>query len=135
MEKDFQMDQLNLFKNYLTFTGADPRLVDRFVKFHEENPFVWQKFQEYAFKIKKTGKKKYSGWTIVNAIRWHFDLRTSGDSFKINNDFIALYVRLLINQYPEFERFFEQRKMKPINRKLSGEEIYRTKKGQLNEYW
>jgi hypothetical protein len=75
--------------------------------------------------MRSTGKKSYSGWIIANVLRWEMDIKTTGDNFIINNDFIALYVRLLIQEHPEFYSFFELRSMKPFDRRMSGEDKYR----------
>ena len=84
---------------------------DRFKKFHSENPHVYEEFKRLAFKMKATGRTKYSATAIVNVLRWETDLKTKGDVFQINNDFISIYVRLIIWRYPEMVDFFELREM------------------------
>lgn len=78
----------------------------KFRTFHTENPHVYTKFKNLAFEMKKTGRKKYSAETIINVLRWHTDLVTKGNEFKISNDYRSIYARLLVYQYPEFEGFF-----------------------------
>ena len=107
--------------------GADFKLVDRFKRYHVSNPHVWEKFKEFSRLVKSKGRKKYSGWTIINAIRWKYDTSTMGDSFKINNDYIALYTRMMIHEDPSFVGFFELRTMKPTDRRESSEEKYRNR--------
>ncbi len=104
---------------------ADHDLVTRFEAYHRENPFVYEEFERRARAMKDAGRKKYSQWTIVQSLRWDFDLRTKGDVFRINNDFIALYARLMIHHCPEFAHFFELRAMKATDRRSSDEERYR----------
>ena len=104
------------------FGEADPDLLARFKTFHLANPSVYETFRDKAEMMLRTGRKKYSAWVIVQVIRWESDLRTMGDVFKVNNDFIALYARLLIWREPRFEDFFELRQMKPKRRKISREE-------------
>lgn len=87
------------------FDFADQSLLKKFKEFHTENPFVFEKFKEYAQKIRKSGHSKYSAWTIINVIRWEKDLSTTGGVFKINNDFIALYARLLMANDYSFRTF------------------------------
>lgn len=113
------------------FDDIDKNLLSRFKDYHINNPHVYQKFRDLAFKMRETGKRKYSAWTIINQIRWDHDLNTVGDAFQINNDFIALYARLLIYRHPEFANFFELRGMKAVGRKLSGEEKERTLDGRV----
>jgi hypothetical protein len=108
------------------FGGADPALLARFKEFHLANPSVYETFRAKAEMMLSTGRPKYSAWVIVQVIRWESDLRTKGDVFKVNNDFIALYARLLIWKDPRFEAFFELLQMKPKRRKISREEHSRT---------
>lgn len=104
---------------------ADHDLVTRFSEYHRQNPNVYEEFVRRAMDMRNAGRRKYSQWTIIQAIRWDHDLRTRGDVFKINNDFIALYARLMIHDHPEFANFFELRAMKPNGRRTSDEEQYR----------
>jgi hypothetical protein len=114
------------------FNEVDKGLLKRFDTFHKENPEVYSKFKELSYEMRGSGKDHYSGWTIINVIRWEYDLNTRGDVFKINNDFIALYVRLLIYQDPTFAGFFELRKMKKSNRRSSDEQRYRKKVASIS---
>lgn len=104
------------------FEDADPKLLKRFKDYHFKNPHVFQQFRSNALAMRRHGRKKYSAWTIINKIRWDYDLRITGEVFEINNDHIALYSRLLIATDKTFEGFFELRQMKPKNRRVSWEE-------------
>ena len=104
------------------FPTTDPNLVRRFCNYHRANQHVFEEFHRRAIEMRATGREKYSGWVIINRIRWDYDLRTTGDVFKVNNDFIALFARLLIHEQPSFQGFFELRRMKATNRVMSGEE-------------
>lgn len=95
-----------------SFTGYPSSVLERFKAYHAKNPNVYQEFKKLAFQMKETGKRKYSAEVIINVLRWHVDLKTSGDVFEINNDFKPLYARLLVHHYPEFDKFFEFRKVK-----------------------
>jgi hypothetical protein len=96
--------------------------LDRFKKFHSENPHVYKKFKDLAFQMKNTGRSRYSAETIVNVIRWHEDLQSTGNVFKINDHFRSIYARLLIYHHPEFIDFFELRQNAPNRGLLSEEE-------------
>ena len=96
--------------NYLH--GYPIKAVKRFLKYADKNPQVFDHFVKMAKQIKKTGREKYSARTIFEVLRWHLDVETHGEDFKITNDFIPMYVRLLIAQEPEFEDFFTVKRMK-----------------------
>lgn len=102
---------------------ADPKLVARFRDYHEKNPKVWKDFLDKARLIKHTHRRdRYSAWWIINAIRWETDTATTGDVFKINNDFIALYARAAEFADKSLENLFEKREMKPERRLISREQ-------------
>jgi hypothetical protein len=109
------------------FPQADPTLIERFVQYHAGNPHVYREFASRAHHMKNVRERKhYSQWTIICSVRYDIDKETKNHVFKINNDFIALYVRLLIHDSPEYDGFFELRRMKPFGRKMSNEERRRT---------
>lgn len=82
-----------------------------FVKYHEDNPHVYEKFKEMTFKTIERGFKNYSTNGIFEVMRWHTG--TSGnDEYKINNNYRAFYARLFAKDFPEFKDFFRTRKSK-----------------------
>jgi len=70
-------------------------------------------FIRLACGMKKRGFTHYSGWAIVNTIRWHHDLKYGPDSpeegFKINNNWIADLSRFAMNRAPSLKGFFRIR--------------------------
>lgn len=85
-------------------------LKERFNVYDQDNPHIYALFKEKAELIRAAGKHKYSGWAIANAIRWEFDTQvTTDEPFKLSNDFIACYVRKLIDDDSSFEGFFTLR--------------------------
>ena len=129
------MTQLDLFADGITkhrdrpacLRGIDAALVDRFLDYHAEHPAVFDEFVRRALQMRRSGREKYSAWSIINVIRSHHDLNTSGE-FRINNDYIACYARLAMVRHPiELEGFFELRATKPHDRRRSDEERYRAK--------
>ncbi len=84
-------------------------VLERFKRYHRENPDVYIEFKQFAQQMRNAGRSRYSAEAIINAIRWHRDLKTTGDVFKINNDFKSIYARLLIYYHPEFADFFQLR--------------------------
>lgn len=78
-------------------------------KFHEENPHVFELFKAFCADLRNAGRKRYGAKAIVERIRWHLDVETKGDQFKINNNFPAFYSRLLMIEDPSFVDFFQTR--------------------------
>jgi hypothetical protein len=56
--------------------------------------------------MRAMGRRKYSARTIFEVMRWDADIKTSSDEFKISNDFIPIYVRLLVNEDNSYREFF-----------------------------
>ncbi len=83
----------------------------RFLAFHESNPDVFALFVILAEKMRAAGWRRYSAKTIIEQIRWHYDLASGGKDgeWRLNNNFTSRYVRLLIETRPEFAGFFETR--------------------------
>lgn len=94
----------------------DPITRECFRIWIKQNMAVWHAFKAKAMQMKMTGRKKYSAKTIVEIIRWDFDLNNPGDEFKINNDFAAYLARALVDKFPEFEGFFEFRTIEGLRR-------------------
>lgn len=97
---DRSMDIDKLFDRY----SAEQK--SRFKKFHAENPHIFIEFKRLAKQMLTSGRKKYSARTIFEVMRWDYDIKTKHEEFKISNDFIPIYVRLLIYNHKEFLNFF-----------------------------
>jgi hypothetical protein len=91
------------------FADYPQSVLRRFEDFHNANRNVYAEFARYAREMRETGRKRYSAQMIVGVLRWHRDLKTRGEVFKINNDFIPLLARLLIWHHPEYASFFSLR--------------------------
>tara|TARA_S200000501_G_C20379233_1_gene549739 strand:+ start:156 stop:449 length:294 start_codon:yes stop_codon:yes gene_type:complete len=81
-------------------------------QWHKQNPHIYQAFEEYSLYAISRGKQKLSAWLIINRLRWDTEVETTGGEFKISNDFIAYYARLFMALNPEYEGFFNVKKMK-----------------------
>ena len=102
--------------------------LDDWKAWHAENPEVYRRFKKLAEEM-KARRKHYSGHTILDAMRFMIDLETTGDVFKINSDYRSMYIRLLIYHHPEYEGFFDLRKIKMKGR-LSADEKRRRDEGK-----
>lgn len=87
-------------------------LRERWWQWHLQNPDVYRLFEAFAFEAIDRGHRKLSAWLVVNRIRWETAVVTSGDDFKISNDFIAFYARHFMEQHPEHQGFFRTKPMK-----------------------
>ena len=84
-----------------------------FWDFHKANPQVYKKFEQFAFDVIKTGRKRYSAKAIVERMRWHSDIESNSSSdFKFQNNHTAYYARLFMYVNPMHEGFFKLREVK-----------------------
>jgi hypothetical protein len=81
-------------------------------EWHKANPHVYDMFERFTFDAIGKGHKRLSAWLIVNRIRWETMVETSGDDFKISNDFIAYYARLFMHRHPQYEGFFRTKQLR-----------------------
>jgi len=84
----------------------------RFTKFHNENPHIYQMFETYSLEAYRAGHWKFSHWLIVNRIRWDSMVQTTGDKYKIPNEYIGFYARLFMAKNPTLLGFFRIKPMK-----------------------
>ncbi len=89
-------------------------LKEKFDIWNEENPEVYKLFCKFTFQAIERGHKSLSAWMIVNRIRWETSVVTTGDEYKVSNDFVALYARKFMGDYPQYDGFFRVKKMKRL---------------------
>ena len=84
---------------------------EQFVKYHAENPQVYEAFKKFALETIRRGFKHYSAKGIYELIRWHTGV-SSNDIFKVSNNYTPFYARLFEKDYPQFKGYFRKRKSK-----------------------
>lgn len=80
-------------------------------EWHKANPDVWMLFERFSLEAINRGRKRISHWLIINRIRWETAIVTTGDDFKISNDYIAFYARLWKARYPQYADLFHTKRM------------------------
>ena len=79
--------------------------------FHLQNPMVWELFKKYVLIIIKRDFKHYGASAVFERIRWHVQIETTGQEFKLNNNFCAYYARMFEEEYPGHGGFFRSREL------------------------
>ena len=95
---------------------VEDRIQREFERFDIANPGVYELYKKFAFELKQNGRKRYGIAMITERIRWEVAVATSGDEFKINNNFRSRYARKLIGDFPEFNEMFEIREKRGVLR-------------------
>lgn len=87
-----------------------------FERFDRRNPHIYQLFIKFTMEAIAAGRTAYSSRTIFHRIRWHVEVDTVGDRFKINNNHSPYYARKLMNRMPLVRGFFRTREVQKERR-------------------
>jgi hypothetical protein len=85
-------------------TGADA-----FWAYHAENPEILDQLVGLAHQAQAAGRTHFGMKMLFEVLRWYTMVEAKNDSFKLNNNWHAWYVRLIERDYPELRGFFEKR--------------------------
>ena len=85
---------------------------ERFRAFHAANPHVYENLRIMALELKRGGHKMWGMKALFEVLRFTAAIQTEGDVFRLNNNYTALYARLLMENEPELRGFFELRERK-----------------------
>ncbi len=78
----------------------------RWWRWHKDNPHVYRLFTQFTLDVVNAGHSHYSSKAIFERIRWHTEIETSGEPFKMSNNYTAYYARLFMHEHPEYREFF-----------------------------
>lgn len=82
---------------------------------HRENPAFYELFEKFTNEAIDMGHTQLSGWLIINRVRWETDVVTSGDQYKISNNYVSFFSRLFMIRNPKYMGFFRTKKMSNIH--------------------
>lgn len=82
----------------------------KFCAYHEQNPQVYKKFEEFTLKTIEKGFKNYGAKGIFELVRWTSGVSADNDCFKVNNSYTSLYARMFEKKHPQYKDFFRKRK-------------------------
>lgn len=84
----------------------------RFESFHARNPWVYDALEKLTRDYLAAGAKRIGIGMLTEVLRWHYGRATDGDQFRLNNSYRSHYVRLLLQQHPEWQGRFETRELR-----------------------
>lgn len=96
------------------FETLPPTTKERFIKFHEDNPVVYERLKEMTFQVRQLGRKKLSGRTLWEVLRWNIasTVVEEEEPYKLNDHYLPHYVRMMIGDFPVLDGFFELRRLR-----------------------
>ena len=95
-----------------TADGADDSLDARFARFHAANPHVFRALESLAMQLYRAGARGFGVKLLVEQLRWQYAIATSGDTFRINNNWPSRYARMLVETHPELRGVIELRELR-----------------------
>lgn len=84
----------------------------RFESFHAHNPWVCEALEALTADWLSRGRTRIGIKMLFEILRWQYGRSTTGDEFKLNNNYPSRYVRLLIDRHPEWAGVFQTRELK-----------------------
>lgn len=84
-------------------------LQERFEAFHAANPWVYVRLRNMALALVERGHRRIGVKMLMEALRFHTMLRTTGSEWKLNNSFTSRYARMLIENEPALASVIETR--------------------------
>ena len=85
---------------------------ERFETFHTANPWIADELEKLADIEYRHGDGRIGIKYLIEVLRWNYRRATTGQPFKISNDFTSRYARLLVDRRPEFDTLFETRELR-----------------------
>ena len=81
----------------------------RFLRFHRENPHVYDKFCQITFKAMQKGFKNFGASAVFEIMRWETDTVEQTTSKHLSNVYRAYYARWFEINYPVHKGFFRNK--------------------------
>jgi hypothetical protein len=85
---------------------------EQWENFHAANPWVYDALEKLTADAVAQGRTRIGVKWLVEELRWMYAQETTGDLFKLNNNFTSRYVRALIDAHPEWADVFHLRALK-----------------------
>jgi hypothetical protein len=82
---------------------------ERYEAFRDLNPWVLEALETMTERYLSSGRRRLGIGMLVEVLRWHHDTATTGDAFKLNNDYRSRFVREMIARHPEWSEVFSLR--------------------------
>ena len=90
----------------------DPEWIqEAFQKFHTDNPHVYDELVALARGLVAAGHRLIGIGMLFEVLRWQQMLATTGDTFKLNNNYRSRYARLIMDREIDLRYVFETRRL------------------------
>lgn len=91
--------------------GPSPEQTIReaFLRFHHENPHIYDEIVKLARRARGAGSTRIGIGMVFEVMRWRHTIGSSGDDFKLNNNYRSYYARMVMAREPDLHEIFETR--------------------------
>jgi hypothetical protein len=103
--------QIGLFAP-IVHTRGKGTIAERFAAFDRANPMVYTLLAREARALIAAGHTKIGIGMLWERLRWLYAMDTTGDEFRLNNNFRSHYARLLMEREPDLAGVFETRELR-----------------------
>ena len=104
------LDDIEVLRQPQTVDGET--IQQRFESFHALNPWVARQLERMTADCAEQGFRHIGIGMLFEVLRYRYGAATRGDVFRLNNNFRSRYVRLLIEEHPEWTHLFEVRALR-----------------------
>lgn len=102
-----------LFNNQVVGpTDHTKSIEEAFRRFHRANPGIYAMIVRLARQAKARGHGRWSINGIFEVLRWEIGVNTDEESPTLSNNYRSRYARLVMEQEPDLEGFFETRELR-----------------------
>ena len=98
--------------NLFAFFGDDKTIFEKYLEWDRANPEFYELFKRFTLQLLRAGRNNIGSALIMERIRWETMLRTSGEPFKVNNNYKSIYARRFMRDFPQHEGCFRIRELK-----------------------
>ena len=84
----------------------------RFEKFHERNPHIYSNLCSLARQWKEADNEVVGIGMLFEVLRWDNGIKTTGEKYKLSNDFRSRYSRLIHEQEEDLRDLFRLRELR-----------------------
>jgi len=110
---EFKYDNGGFTRRLLPITTEDGQtgpMQGCFERFHRLNPHVLRTIEELVEMMRERGVTQWGMKGVFEVLRWQYAMQTGGEAYKLNNNYTAFYVRVVVGRYPNLDGFFKMRK-------------------------
>lgn len=109
-------EQQDLFSDLLPIVRHRGHLGEtiqqKFERFHSDNPHIYRILVRLARQAAKAGRRHFGIGMLYEQMRWSYFVQTTGEDYKLCNNYRSRYVRLIEKQEPDLKGFFILRELR-----------------------